>query len=149
MIATNHDRRFDLAAFHQFVHRHAEFGALSVTEPANPRGQSLIMNSLLREFHPARERFVFGKQFESEFVSARDILRFATQPEPAKRTTSFAEERTNVFWNETWNIERVLHAGFLRLRANIVAVIKCDRALLLQREHRFDMRRHRLHRTLD
>ena len=40
MIASNHNRRFDFAALHQLVYRHAEFGAIAVTEPANARGQS-------------------------------------------------------------------------------------------------------------
>src|SRR5438477_5861043 len=112
MIAPDHDRRFDLAALHQLVHRYTKFGALTVTEPANACRQSLKMDPLFREFHPARERFVFRKQFESEFVCARNIFRLSTQRDPAKRAAAFAEKRTNVFGNETGNVERVLDAGF-------------------------------------
>src|ERR1051326_4701438 len=127
MIAPNHDRRFDLAALDQLVHRYAELGAFPVTEPANPRGQTLIMDPLLRELHPTRKRFVFGKQFERELVRTRDVVRLSAQCDPAKRAASFAEKRTNVFRNEAGNVERVLDASLLSLRANVIAVIECDR----------------------
>jgi len=56
MIAPNNDRRLDFASFNQLVHGDTKFSALAVAEPANPRGQSLEMDSLFRQFHPARER---------------------------------------------------------------------------------------------
>ena len=61
MIAPDHDGRFDLTAFHQLVHRDPKLGALAITEPANPRGQSLKMNPLLCELHPTRQRLIFWK----------------------------------------------------------------------------------------
>src|SRR6266480_249778 len=61
MIAPNHNRRFDFAALHQFVHGHTELGAIAVTEPADPRRQSLKLNSFTGELHPAGERLVLGK----------------------------------------------------------------------------------------
>ena len=61
VVAANDDRRFDLAALHQLVHSDAELGAFAVAEPADSGGQSLKMNSLLRQFHPAREDFVLRK----------------------------------------------------------------------------------------
>ena len=61
MVAPDHDGRFDFAAFHQIIHGHAKLGALAVAEPANPRGQSLKLNPLSGELHPARQSLVLGK----------------------------------------------------------------------------------------
>ena len=149
MIAPDHDRSFNLAAFDELVHGDTELGAFAVTEPANPRGQSLKMDPLFREFHPAHERFVFGKQFECELVCARDVLRLSAQCHPTKRAAPFAKKGANVFRNETGNVERVFDTSLLRLRANVIPVIKSDRAFLLQREHRLDVNRHGLHRAID
>ena len=61
MITADHDRRFDFTPFHEFAYGNAKLSALAVTEPANPRRQPLILNSLLSELHPARQRLVFWK----------------------------------------------------------------------------------------
>ena len=149
VIAPDHDRRLHFAAFHQLVDGEAKFRAFTIAEPANPAGQSLELNALLRQFHPAREDGVVGKHLERETIGPRDIGRVATQCGPAKWPFPFAKERPDVLRNEAWNIERVLHSGLFRLRTNVVAVVECDRAFLLQREHRLDMHRHRFHRTRD
>src|ERR1700730_17732775 len=107
MIASNHNRRFDFAALHQFVHGNAELGAFAVSEPANARRQSLKLNSFTGELHPASERLIFRKEFEREFVGAGNVVGIAAQRHPAKRTASFAKQRPNVFENESWNVERV------------------------------------------
>src|SRR5206468_12388046 len=107
MIAADHDRCLDVAALHQFIDGDAKLGAFAVTEPANPRRQSLVMNSLLRQLHPARERLVFRKQFERELVCARDVNRITTQGDPAKRAAPFAKQWADVFRNEPGNLKRV------------------------------------------
>src|SRR6266404_3751724 len=149
MIASNDNRRFDFAAFDQFIHRDAELCTLAITEPADARGQPLKLDPLFRQFHPARKRLVFRKQVECEPIGARDVFRVATQCNPAERATSFAKERPNVFWNETGNIKCVLDARFLRLSANVVSIIKSHYAFFLQREHRLNMNSHRTHGALD
>ena len=91
MIASDDNGRFDFAAFHQFVHGHAELRAFAVSEPADPRRQALKLNSLTRELHPASERLVFREQFERELVGAGNIVGIAAQCDPAKRAASFAK----------------------------------------------------------
>ena len=91
MIAPDHDRCLDFAALHQLVHRDAKLSAFAVTEPANSRGQSLKLNPLLSELHPARQRLVFRKQFEREFVCARDVAGITAQRHPAKRAAPLAK----------------------------------------------------------
>ncbi len=97
----------DFAALHQFVHGEAELGALAIAEPADTRGQSLKMDSLLRQFHPARENCVLGKHLERELIGARDVGGIATQRDPTKRSFPFAKERSDIFRNEAGNIECV------------------------------------------
>src|SRR4029077_3603956 len=111
MIAPDHNWSFDLAAFNELVHSYAKFSAFAVTEPANARGQTLKMDPLFRELHPAHKRLVFGKQFEGELVGARDVVRLSAQCHPTKRAAPFAKKGANVFRNETGNIECVLNTG--------------------------------------
>src|SRR5438874_5649916 len=136
MIASNYDWRFQLAALYQLVHRFAKLGALAVAQPANPRGQALKLDSLARELHPARERLVLGKQFESEFVGSRNVLWVTAQCDPAKWTAPLAKQRTNVLGNKTRHIKCIRHAGFFGLSADVVSIIERDCAFFLQCEHR-------------
>src|SRR4029077_15732786 len=149
MIASNDNRRFYFAAFDQLIYCDAELCPLSVTQPADPRGQPLELNSLFCEFHPARESLILRKQVECELIGARDVLGVAAQCNPAEWTASFTKERPDVFWNETGNIECVLDAGLFRLSSNVVSIIKSHCAFSLQREHRLDMNAHRMHGALD
>ena len=149
MIAANHNGRFDVAAFHQLVYRHAKLGAFAVAEPTNPRRQSLISNSLLREHQPTRQRLIFWEQFEREFVGARDVSGITAQRNPAKRAAPFAKQRPNIFENEPGNIERVFHSGFFCLGANVIAIIERNGAFLLQCEHCLDVHAHGVHCSLN
>src|SRR5207244_5628202 len=95
------------------------------------------LNSLLCEFHPARERLVFRKYFSREFIRARNVSSLATQRNPAERSSTFAKKRADVFENKSWNVERILDSGLFCLCTDIVSVIKCDGAIFLQHEHGF------------
>src|SRR5712691_3714001 len=119
MVATNDDRRADFTAPNEFVHGDAELRALAIAEPANPRGQTLKLNSLLREFHPAGQNFVFWKQFERQPIGARNICGGPAERDPAERSLSFAKERTDVLRDKPGNIERIFAAGFFCLRPNV------------------------------
>ena len=68
----------------------------------------------------------------------------AAERDPAERSASLAKQRTNVFRNKARDIKGILYAGFFGLRADIVTVIKCDRAFALQIEHGLHVHRHRL-----
>src|SRR2546421_8992991 len=132
MIATDDDGRLDFAAPDQVVHGHAKLGAFAEPEPANTSGQSLEMDSLFRELHPAGERFVLWKHVEREAVGARDVFGIAAKRNPSEWTAPFAEKRPDVFRHETGDIERVLDAGLFRLGPNVVPVVESDRAFVLQ-----------------
>src|SRR5579864_1803183 len=129
MVASDNDRSFDLAPPNEFVHGNAKFGAFAVAEPEDSSRQTLKMNSLLCQLHPAGQGFVFRKQFERKLVCAGDVVGLAAQRHPTKRALSFAKERPDVFRNESGNVEGVFDAGFLGLRPNVVAVIEGDRDL--------------------
>src|SRR2546428_174538 len=132
MIASDHNRRFNLAPFDQLVHGHAKFSAFAITEPANARGQPLKLNALACEPHPARERLVFRKQLQSETIGARDVRRVPAQGHPPEWAAAFAKKRPNVFRNESRNIERVLDACFFRLVSITFSASSSDQAILSQ-----------------
>ena len=73
---------------------------------------------------------------------------FAGKRHPAKRSAPFAKERTNVGGHEAGKIVGVFHALLESERANVVAVVECDGAQLLQREHAFDVPGDRFERAL-
>ena len=60
----------------------------------------------------------------------------------------FAKKRTNVGGHEAGKIVGVFHALLKSERADVVAVVECDRAQLLQREHAFDVLGHGFERAL-
>src|SRR6185503_10052102 len=100
MIASNHDWRVDLTALHQIVHGNSKLGPFTIAEPANARRQTLEMDSLFGQFHPALESFVFWKEFEGELISPRDVGRLAAQRNPSKWPLPFTEQWPNIFRNE-------------------------------------------------
>ena len=107
------------------------------------------MNTIAREAQPAIQRAIFRKHLEREIVSLANVFSVAGKRDPAKRSFAFAEERTNVLRNKTRYLKRVLATRIKCLLANVVAVIKRNCARAFQRQHGFDVPRHRLHRTLD
>src|SRR5689334_17027820 len=149
MVTADHDRRRNFASPNELVHRNAELRAFTVAKPADTRRQTLEMDPLLRQLHPAGEDLILREKLERELVGARDVVRITAQSNPAEGTFPFAEERPDVFRDETGNVEGVLAAGFPGLSANVVTVIEGDRAFLLQSEHGLDMLRHRGHRAPD
>src|SRR5229473_5320815 len=100
MIASNDNRRLDLPTPHIVVYCQTKFGPLAVSQPANARRQALEMNSLLGQFHPARQNRVVRKHFQCQTIGGVDVVRRAGERGPAKRSASLTEQRTNVFWNE-------------------------------------------------
>src|SRR5689334_23440128 len=132
MIAANRDRRFQIAAPDEIVNRFAHLRAFAVTEPADARRQSLKVNAIARQTQPAIQRAIVGKQLEREVVSLANVFRVARQRDPAKRSLAFAEQRANVLRHETRNLECIFATSVESLLANVVAVIKRDRAGALQ-----------------
>ena len=91
MIAADDNRRFQFAAGDQVIEREAEFVALSVTEPANARRQTLESHALLRESDPTAEDFVLRKHLPDQRIGAVDIRSLARKRRPAERPASFAK----------------------------------------------------------
>src|SRR5207244_5074329 len=113
VIATDDDGSFHLALPHQFVHGDAKLGALAITKPADARRQSLKMNALFRQLHPARQNCILREKLEGERVGPRDVIWVSAKCNPAEWPFSFAKERADIFRNKTGDIVGVLDAGIL------------------------------------
>src|SRR5438309_12029866 len=148
MISTDYNRRLDVAAPYQLVYGDAKLGPLAVAEPANTRRQSLKMNPLFRQLHPARQNRVFRKECECQSVGALDVRGIPTQSNPAEWTFPLAKKRSDILRNEPGNIVGIPDTGFFGLGADVIAIIEGDSTALLQFQHRADVLSHRLHRTL-
>src|SRR5690348_570762 len=97
MIASDRDRRFEIATLDEVVDSFAHLRAFAVAEPADARGQSLEVNAIPSETQPAIQRLVIGKHLEREIVRLTNVLSITRQRNPAKRSFAFAEQRSDVF----------------------------------------------------
>src|SRR3569832_1682762 len=144
MIAPDRDRRLEIATLDKIIDRLAHLGTLAVTEPADTRRQSLKVHTIARQTQPAIQRAIVRKHLQREIVSLANVLWITRQRHPAKRSFPFAEERANVLRHEARYLKCILATRVEREIANVVAVIDSDRSHALQRDHCFDVSRHRL-----
>src|SRR5213592_4550121 len=107
MIASDYDRRRELTTRDEIVQRHTESGALTLSQPADARRQSLEVHAFARHRDPAAQMLVVRKQVEHQLVGAREIVRIAGERHPAERTLPFTEQRAHVLRHESWYRERI------------------------------------------
>src|SRR4051812_34630366 len=122
MIAADHDRRFETSFAYELVDAEPEAGTFAVAEPQDACGKTLERDTLAREADPAHEGFVVPEHLERRIVGDPNVFRIARQGGPPEWTLAFAEERTDVFRDESGDVEGVRDSGLLRLRTQIVAV---------------------------
>ena len=149
MVPPDHDRRRHLARPDELVERQPGPRPLAVAEPADPRRQSLERDALLGERDPACERRVAGEQLEDRAIGPQDVVRVAGERGPPERAAALAELGPDEGRHEARVVERVVDAGVLRHRAQVVAVVEHDRAGSLELEHRPDVGGHRGGRAAD
>src|SRR5438132_2314690 len=139
MITADHDRSFDPAGPYQMSDPFAEHGALAVSKPTYPRGQSLEMHLLTRETNPAAENLVFWKKLQNQIIRNLNIQRVSRQRDPAERSTAFSKQRPDICRDEAREVIGVFYAAFKRHGPDIVAVIERQRTPLLHFEHGGDV----------
>ena len=143
MVATDDDGRTHFAGCDELVEREPRLRSLAVAEPADARRQALVRDARLGHLDPASEAGVIREQLEDGTVGPFDVGRVAGQRRPTERAAALAELRPDERRDEPGIVEGILDAGFLRLRAQVVAVVEDDRARSLEREHGPDVRSHR------
>ena len=134
---------------HQLVDLQSEPRARAIAKPADARRQSLERDALARHADPATECGIIRKHVERCLIGYANVVWITRECCPAERSLAFAEQRPHIFRHEARNVKRVFYTSVLRLRANVVAVVERHRATRFQREHRFHVSCHRLHRSLD
>src|SRR4029077_585199 len=121
----------------------AGLGTLAISQPADPSGQALKLDSLLGHADPSMQRRVVREEIEDRLVGDEEIVRITRQGRPAEWSFSFAEKRPDEQRNKAAHLEGVGHSCELRLTAEIVAVIESDGAALLELEHGAHVTGHR------
>src|SRR3546814_8643811 len=86
MVAADHDRAFQLAAFYHLVEGEAEPVALAEADPADARRQALELDARARHVEPGMQMRIVGDQLLHLGVGLVDVLRVAGQSHPAERT---------------------------------------------------------------
>src|SRR5437762_13982251 len=114
MITADHDRSFDPAGPYQMIDPFAEHGALAVSKPTYPRGQSLEMHLVARETNPAAENLVFWKKLQNQIIRKLNIQRVSRQRHPAARSTAFSKPRPPICGDEAGEVIGGFHAVFNR-----------------------------------
>src|SRR5262247_3662105 len=104
MVATHDDGCLQLSLCHQPVQSQAKLVALSISQPADTRRQSLKFHALLRQRDPAAQMFVLREQFEHELIGSGNIRWFTGQRSPAKWSLARTEQRTYVRRHETGEV---------------------------------------------
>ena len=139
MVATNHNRRLHSPSSHQLIESQSRFLTLTLSQPANPRRQSLKLNLLLSQSNPTLQTLVLGEQFQNLIVGHLDIMRIATQRHPSERTFALTKQRTNISRYKTRKIEGIFQPLFQSPTAQIVTIIKSNATHLLQFKHQLDV----------
>src|ERR1700716_79351 len=113
MVAADDDGRLDLALPHQLVETKTSTRTRAVSEPADARGQALVVHLLAGGLHPADQRLVLAKLVDDRAVGGRDVRGITRQRHPAERTLALAKERADVGGHEAGKLERALAAAEL------------------------------------
>src|SRR5881296_2956217 len=149
MIPRDDDWPAELARRDHAVDRPPELRPLSVCEPADPGGEALPREVLLRESDPPSEGLVVRELPQDDAVCLDDVVRVPGHRDPAERPAAFREQRTDEERDESLKGERIVDAGFLRLAADIVPVVEHDAPGPEEVEHRPDVDSDRLARATD
>src|SRR5690349_7535744 len=96
MVASDHDRRLDLARPYELIDREPRLRAIAETQPADPCRQALECNSVRGQLEPALENAVLRKEPPQHVVDRRDVRRVTRQHRPAERPDPSTEERSNI-----------------------------------------------------
>src|SRR5216117_164633 len=104
MITADHDRSFDPAGPYQMIDPFAEHGALAVSKPTYPRGQSLEMHLLTRETNPAAENLVFWKKLQNQILRNMNIQLGSRQSDTAERSADFSKHRQDICRDEAGEV---------------------------------------------
>src|SRR5437764_6564365 len=126
MIASHHDRSFELSLFDQLVHRKPELRTLAVAKPADSRWQSLKLDSLARQINPPAQNAVVRKQLEHQIICHMNVCRLARKRHPTERPPPFAKQRPYILRHKSRKVVRIFDSAVEGKRTNIVSVIKCD-----------------------
>src|SRR5229473_2850413 len=98
--------------------------ALSQTDPADARRQSLEMNLRARHIEPVMQMRIVRDQLFDLRVGLVDVFGIAGERNPAERTDTAAEQRADVLRHETREIKSVGDTRIERDLTNVVAVVE-------------------------
>ena len=143
VIAADHDRRGDLAGRDHLVEPHPGLVPLPVAEPADPGGQPLERDLLLRGADPPVQMLVLGEQRQHRLVRRVDVGGIAGQRRPPERALALGEQRPDVGGHEPGERERPREPAEPCLVADGVAVVEHLGARVLEAHHGSHVAGHR------
>src|ERR1700733_7015070 len=123
MIAADDDRSLEFARRDYFVEGEAEPVAVAQAHPADPRRQTLELDSRTRHVEPIVQMRAVRHELFDLGVGPENVLRIARKSGPAERPDSTAEERPDVGRHEAWEVEGVLDTFLQRHLPDVVAVV--------------------------
>src|ERR1700722_3693011 len=110
MVTPDDHRRLELAACDHLVERESKAMPIAQSDPADAGWQSLKSDPGVRHVQPAVQGLILGQQLLHALIDPIDVLRIARQRDPAKRPDPAAEQWPDVGWDESGNVEGVVHA---------------------------------------
>src|SRR2546425_6372706 len=130
MIPPDHDRRFHLSSCNKLVKDGAHLRPLTVSQPADPGGQSLELDQPLRLVDPTAELLILREGFLHRAVCPVKVLRLTGKHCPAERPLPLAKQGTDVLGNEARDVEGVFQPVPESVPPDVIAVIEYDRSAL-------------------
>src|SRR6202040_2981928 len=113
--------------------------ALTQTDPADARRQTLEMNLRARHVEPVMQMRIVGDQLFDFCVGLVDVFGISGERDPAERTDTAAEQRANICRHEAGEIEGLSDTRVERDLPDVVAIVEYRQPHLLEAQHVFDM----------
>src|SRR5690606_28793505 len=104
-------RGLDLALGDKPIEEQAGLLTLAIAEPADARGQALVLDAFCRGVEPVVQVLVLWEELLQRRVGDGDVLGITRQCGPAERTETLAEERANVSGDEAGKLEGAVVAA--------------------------------------
>src|SRR5699024_2739005 len=116
--------------------------AFIVAQPADACRQPLEFHVLSGGIQPVVQVGVVWEEFFEGFVCDADILWIARQCYPTEWAKTLAEQRPDVGWYETWEVESSLVARLAGLIADRVTIVEDLGSGVLEFDHGFNLCSH-------
>ena len=142
MIPSYDQRGGDLTTSHQFVKGQGCLLTFPLTQPTDPRRQSLESNPLLGHIEPTFKPLILREQIQKQTIGNLNILGITRKGHPTERPLALAKQRPYIRRHKTRKIKRLGITSLQSPAPKVIPIIERDGPLGLKFNHQFHMPAH-------